>query len=55
MAAEFCIQNKYQLVGIGVGRIVNSNDGNDHYKFPGDKSSNGKPGEEFKDRIIVST
>ena len=47
----FCVQDRYQLVDVCCGRVAGNFNCIVYGKLPGNKSSNSKPGEEFKNRI----
>src|SRR5579862_4517080 len=51
MVAGFCISYQYRLVDICYCGVFCDNNCLYYYKFPGNKSSNCKPHEKFKDRI----
>ena len=55
MAAKFCIQGQYKLVGVCCCRYYRDPDCFNNSKFPGNKSSGGKPCKEFKNGMINQT
>ena len=53
VAGRFCVQDKYQLVGICGGRYRCFIDRADNSKFPGDQSRDGESREVIANRIMV--
>jgi hypothetical protein len=51
MAAKFCLQDFNQLVDVCCGGLFSNLYCVAYHKFPGNKSGNGKPGEEFENGI----